>query len=71
MANSLTNILQAECDATLLFGIEYEESGSENENERKQKVLIIPVVVSVRVKDDCVDYIAPIPVLTAQGLCKI
>ena len=47
MANSLTNILQAECDATLLFGIEYEESGSKNENERKQKVLIIPVVVSV------------------------
>ena len=38
MANSLTNILQAECDATLFFGIEYEESGSENENERKQKV---------------------------------
>ena len=49
MENSLTNILKTECDATLLFGIEYEESGSENENERKQKVLIIPVVVSVRV----------------------
>ena len=71
MENSLTNILQANGAATSLFAAMYKESGPENENDRKQKNLIIPVVVSVRVKDDCVDYIAPIPVLTAQGLCKI